>query len=49
MSKLTGDVDPQQILDVAPGELNNLPGYTARNEGETSTLGEYPAYVFGGT
>lgn len=49
VSKLTGNVDPQALLDVAPGELNNLPGYTAGNAGETSTLGEYPAYQLGGT
>jgi hypothetical protein len=49
MSKLTGNVDPQKIIDLAPGELNNLPDYKAGNEGETSTLGDYPAYVLGGT
>ncbi len=49
VSRLSGDVDPQALIDVAPGELNNLPGYTPRNEGETSTLGEYPAYLLGGT
>ena len=49
MSKLTGDVDPQKIIDLAPGELNNLPGYKPGNEGETSTLGHYPAFVLGGT
>ena len=49
MSKLSGDVDPQKIIDLAPGELNNLPDYTPGNEGETSTLGDYPAYVLGGT
>lgn len=49
VSKLSGDVDPQALIDVAPGELNNLPGYTAMNEGETSTLGEYPAFLLGGT
>jgi hypothetical protein len=49
VSKLTGNVDPQQIIDLAPGELNNLPGWKAMNEGETSTLGEYPAYQLGGT
>ncbi|MET0474126.1 MAG: LpqN/LpqT family lipoprotein [Mycobacterium sp.] len=49
MSKLAGDVDPQQIIDLAPGELNNLPDYKPGNEGETSTLGDYPAYVLGGT
>jgi hypothetical protein len=49
VSKLTGNVDPQQIIDLAPGELNNLPGWKAMNEGEASTLGEYPAYQLGGT
>jgi len=49
MSMLTGDVDPQKIIDLAPGELNNLPDYKAGNAGETSTLGDYPAYVLGGT
>jgi hypothetical protein len=49
VSKLTGNVDPQQIIDLAPGELNNLPGFKAMNEGEASTLGEYPAYQLGGT
>jgi hypothetical protein len=49
VSKLTGNVDPQKIIDLAPGELNNLPGWKAMNEGETSTLGEYPAFQLGGT
>jgi hypothetical protein len=49
VSKLTGNVDPQKIIDLAPGELQNLPGWEAWNEGETSTLGEYPAYQLGGT
>jgi len=49
VSKLTGNVDPQKIIDLAPGELNNLPGWKAMNEGETSTLGQYPAYQLGGT
>ncbi len=49
LSKLTGNVDPQKIIDLAPGELQNLPGWKAMNEGEASTLGEYPAYQLGGT
>jgi hypothetical protein len=49
VSKLTGNVDPQKIIDLAPGELNNLPGWKAMNEGQASTLGEYPAYQLGGT
>ncbi len=49
LSKLTGNVDPQKIIDLAPGELQNLPGWKASNEGEVSSLGEYPAYQLGGS
>jgi hypothetical protein len=49
LSKLTGNVDPQQIIDLAPGELQNLPGWEPSNEGRNSTLGEYPAYQLAGT
>jgi hypothetical protein len=49
VSKLTGNVDPQKILDLAPGELQNLADYQPLNEGESSTLGEYPAFQLGGT
>lgn len=49
LSKLTGNVDPQMIIDLAPGEMNNLPGFEAWNEGAVSTLGDYPAYQLGGT
>ena len=33
MSKLDGDVDPQKIIDLAPGELNNLPDYKPGQRG----------------
>ena len=49
VSKLTGNVDPQRIIDLAPGELQNLPGWSAMNDGEVSTLGDYPAFQLGGT
>jgi hypothetical protein len=49
VSKLAGNVDPQKIIDLAPGELNNLPGWKPLNEGAASTLGEYPAFQLGGT
>jgi hypothetical protein len=49
LSKLTGNVDPQKIIDLSAGELQNLSGWKAMNEGETSTLGDYPAYQLGGT
>lgn len=48
LSRLTGRVDPQQLLDLAPGELRNLPGFTGGN-GAKSQLGGYPAYQFGGS
>jgi hypothetical protein len=48
MSKLIGDVDPDQIIALAPGELQNLPDYDG-GTGEPSTLAEYPATVLGGT
>lgn len=49
VSKLTGDVEPQAIIHLAPGELQNLPGWSPLNEGEASSLGDYPAYQLGGT
>jgi Probable lipoprotein LpqN len=49
VSKLTGNVDPQKIIEFAPGELNNLPGYKPLNEGAGSTLAGFQAYQLGGT
>ena len=49
LSKLTGNVDPQTIIDLAPGEVQNLAGFEPSGEGQTSTLGEYPAYQLAGT
>ena len=49
LSKLTGDVDPQKILDLAPGELKNLPGFKPKDNGSQSTLADYPAYQLAGT
>ncbi|MCT7657781.1 LpqN/LpqT family lipoprotein [Mycobacterium deserti] len=48
VSKLTGNVDPQAIIDLAPGELQNLEGYESMAEGSTDTLGGYPAVQLGG-
>ena len=49
MSKLSGNVDPQKILELAPGELRNLPNYKPTNVGEAGTLGGHPAYTLDGT
>jgi Probable lipoprotein LpqN len=48
MSKLTGNVDPAEIMKYAPGELKNLPGFDG-GDGNTSTLGGFDAYQIGGS
>jgi hypothetical protein len=48
MSKLTGNVDPAKIIEYAPGELKNLPGFEG-GDGNPSTLGGFDAYQIGGT
>lgn len=47
VEKLTGNVDPDQLLAVAPGEVKNLQGYDG-GDGEKSTLSGFPAYQLGG-
>ena len=49
VSKLTGNVDPAKILEFAPGEIKNLPGYEGANDGSPSTLGGFDATQIGGT
>jgi hypothetical protein len=49
VSKLTGNVDPAQILALAPGEIKNLPGYEGAPDGSPSTLGGFDATQIGGT
>jgi uncharacterized protein YceK len=49
VSKLTGDVDPAKILEYAPGEIKNLPGYDGATDGQPSTLGGFDATQIGGT
>ncbi|MGB3355768.1 MAG: LpqN/LpqT family lipoprotein [Mycobacterium sp.] len=49
VSRLDGDVDPQAILDHAPGELTNLPGWSPMSNGRESTLSGFPAFQLGGT
>lgn len=49
LSKLTGDVDPEQILALAPGELKNLPGFDGAAEGQRDKLGGFDAVQLGGT
>lgn len=46
--KLTGNVDTDKLLAVAPGEVKNLPGYSG-GDGQKSTLGGHPAYQIAGS
>jgi hypothetical protein len=48
MSRLTGNVDPAKILEYAPNEIKNLPGYQAMGDGSSSTLGGFQAFQFRG-
>ena len=47
VSKLTGNVDPAKILEFAPGELRNLPGFEGEG-GNTSTLAGFDAHEIDG-
>ncbi|OMC38321.1 hypothetical protein A5740_27235 [Mycobacterium sp. GA-1841] len=49
MSKLTGDMDPAKILEYAPNEIRNLPGYENQGDGSAGELSGYDAYQIGGT
>jgi hypothetical protein len=49
LHKLTGDVDPAKLLQYAPGELQNLPGYQGSGNGTASTLGNFQAWQLNGT
>jgi len=49
VSKLGGDVDEQKLIDLAPGELKNLPGFKPMSDGSTDTFADFPAYQLGGT
>ncbi len=49
MSKLTGDVDPAKILEYAPNEVRNLPGYESQDDGTAGELSGFDAYQIGGT
>ncbi|MFT4086736.1 MAG: LpqN/LpqT family lipoprotein [Gordonia sp. (in: high G+C Gram-positive bacteria)] len=49
MSKLTGKVDKQKLIDLAGGEMKNLPNFKPMGKGQTSTLSGYPSYKIAGT
>ena len=47
--RLTGNVDPEQILALAPGELQNIPGFDGPAQGNRDSLGGYDAVQLGGS
>jgi hypothetical protein len=49
VSKLTGNVDPAKVLEFAPGEIKNLPGYEGADAGSPSQLSGFDATQIGGT
>ena len=49
VSKLAGNVEPAKVLEFAPGEIRNLPGYEGATEGSPSSLGGFDATQVGGT
>ena len=48
-SKLTGDVDPEQVLQLAPGQLNELPQFTPREAPQRDKVGGFDAIDYVGT
>ena len=48
-SKLTGNVDPAKILELAPGQLNELPEFVPREEPQRDMVGGYDAIDYVGT
>jgi Probable lipoprotein LpqN len=48
LQKLTGDVDQDKLFAVAGGELKNLQGFDG-GDGQTDSLGGFPAFQIGGT
>lgn len=49
MSRLTGDVDPAKILEYAPNEIRNLPGYENQGDGSAGQLSGFDSYQIGAT
>ncbi len=48
VSKLSGDVDSAKVIEYAPNETRNLPGYQGADKGEPSNLGGFDATQIGG-
>ena len=48
LSKLSGDADPQKVLEAAPGELEALPDYTVVSKPKASTMSGFDAIQLSG-
>jgi hypothetical protein len=49
VSKLTGNVDPAEVLKYAPGEIRNLEGFQGPTTGQPGKLSGFDATQIGGT
>ncbi|MUL68354.1 hypothetical protein BOO86_28055 [Mycobacterium sp. CBMA 234] len=49
ISRLGPNADPQKIIDFAPGELNNLPGFTATDTGTAGTVDGHQSFQLAGS
>jgi hypothetical protein len=47
--RLEGDPDPQKLLDLAPNETKNLPGFKPQGDGGEGDFAGSPAYQLAGT
>lgn len=47
MSRLTGDIDQAKVFELAPAEMQSLPGYESMGEGSNAKLSGYDAYQLG--
>jgi Probable lipoprotein LpqN len=48
LTKMTGSVDPQQVLALAPNSVRNLPGYNGPSGPNRDKLANHDAVVIGG-
>lgn len=46
--KLTGNVDPAKVLEVAPAQLRTLPEFEGPETGQSDTLSDFEAVTIGG-
>jgi Probable lipoprotein LpqN len=49
LTRMTGNVDPQRILGLAPNSVRNLPGYDGPPEPSRERFADHDSVVIGGT